>query len=118
MPGEPSFLEIERQEIGASHEAFGGALCDAWNFPSAFGQACRYHHDFRALTWQEQRLPALMHVADTLAARVGVGYTATVHVDAPLADALALLPLTESELATLQGQVAEAVPPAVSLLAA
>ncbi len=118
MPGEPSFLEIERQEIGATHEEFGGALCDAWNFPPAFGQACRYHHDFRALPWHEQRLPALMHVADAMAARVGAGYTATVHADAPLAEALAMLQLTESELATLQGQVAEAVPQAVSLLAA
>lgn len=112
------FLTLEREEIGATHEEFGGALCDAWHFPPSFGQACRYHHDFRALPWSEQRLPALVHVADALAARVGGGYIATVRADAPLPEALALLQLTAADVVELQAEVAEAVPQAVSLLAA
>jgi HD-like signal output (HDOD) protein len=118
LPNAPSFLELERQEIGATHEDFGGALCDAWHFPPSFVLACQHHHDFRGLAWHEQRLPALIHLADALAARIGVGYTATVDPTAPLPEALEVLQLTELDVAEVEAQVAKAVPQAVSLLAA
>jgi len=117
-PGALTFLEIERDEIGATHEAFGGALCDAWHFPPALARACRHHHDFRGLPWQEQTLPALVHLADALAAKVGVGFTATVDPGAPLPEAQALLQLTAEDIALIEADLAEAVPQAVSLLAA
>lgn len=118
QPEAPSFLEIERQEIGATHQDFGGALCDAWHFPVALAMACRHHHDFRALPWQQQALPALVHLADALVARAEVGYTATVDPHAPLPEALALLQLTDADLADIEAELADALPQAVSLLAA
>lgn len=117
-PGADSFLEIEREEIGATHEAFGGALCDAWHFPKPLVLACRHHHDFRSVPWNDQRLPALVHLADALAARVGVGYTATVSEAAVLPEAQALLQLSDSDLLEIEAGLAETVPHAVSLLAA
>lgn len=117
-PDAPDFLDIEYDEIGATHQHFGGALCDAWHFPAPLVLACRYHHDFREVPWQDQWLPALIHLADALAARVGVGYTATVARTGPLVEAQALLQLSDPDIALIEGELAESVPQAVSLLAA
>lgn len=118
LPDAPDFPTIEREAIGATHEDFGGALCEAWHFPTPLVQACRHHHDFRVLPWQEQRLPALVHLADSLAARVGVGYTATVDRHGPLPEAQALLQLSDDDVKGIEVELADAVPQAVSLLAA
>jgi HD-like signal output (HDOD) protein len=118
QPDGPTFRELERHEIGATHEEFGGALCDAWHFPTPFVLACQHHHDFRMLPWHEQRLPALIHVADVLAARIGVGYTATVELTTPLPEALEVLQLTPLDVSEVEAEVADAIPQAVSLLAA
>jgi hypothetical protein len=116
--GAPEFLALELEEIGATHEAFGGALCDAWHFPTSLVLACRHHHDFRVLPPEAQRLPALIHLADVLAARVGVGYTATVSLGGPLPEAQTLLALTDADLDALLAELSDAVPQAVSVLAA
>jgi HD-like signal output (HDOD) protein len=117
-PEAPDYRTIEQEEIGATHEQFGGALCDAWHFPAPLVLACRYHHDFRELPWHDQWLPALIHLADSLAARVGVGYTATVARSGPLVEAQALLQLSDQDVALIEAGLAESVPQAVSLLAA
>jgi HD-like signal output (HDOD) protein len=117
-PGVASFIDLEREEIGATHEEFGGALCDAWHFPTAFALACRHHHDFRSLPAEVQRFPALMHVADVLAARLGVGYTATVAPDAPLAEALLLLGLSVTDLEVVETELQDLLPQAAAMLAA
>ena len=117
-PDAPPFLDIEQQEIGATHQEFGGALCDAWNFPVTLASACRYHHDFRALPEADQAFPALVHLADAMAARLGVGFTATVDQHAPLPEAQALLQLADEDLEAIAEGLTEAVPQAVSLLAA
>lgn len=117
-PGEPVFTEIERQEIGATHEEFGGALCSAWNFPDVFALTCRFHHDFRALPAEAQRFPALMHIADALAARLGVGYTATVAAEAPLAEALSVLALSVADLDEVAVTLEELLPQVAATLAA
>lgn len=114
----PPFLELEMRSLGATHEQLGGALCDAWHFPAVLGHACRHHHDFRVLPWHEQRLPALIHLADALAARIGVGYTRTVDTTAPLPESLAILQLTADALQDVERSLREALPQAVSLLAA
>lgn len=117
-PGAPSFRALELAEIGATHEDFGGALCEAWHFPTALVHACRYHHDFRSLPWHEQRFPALIHLADALAARVGAGYSGTVEADAPLPEALAILQLEAADLGVSETSLREALPNAAALLAA
>jgi HD-like signal output (HDOD) protein len=112
------FCEVEREEIGATHAEFGGALCDAWNFPASLAAACRHHHDFRTLPWQAQGLPALIHLADALAARVEAGFTRTVDADAPSPEAQVYLQLSEEEVTGVEHALREALPQAASLLAA
>jgi HD-like signal output (HDOD) protein len=113
-----SFRELERAEMGATHEQFGGALCEAWHFPVALARACSHHHDFRSLPAEEQVMPALIHVADAVAARVGAGYVRTVDAEAPLADALLLLGLSHADLELEVRDLRDALPDAVALLAA
>jgi len=73
-----SFLEAEARHIGATHEAFGLALCTAWRFPAALATVTGHHHRPLLLDAHEGRLTALIHVGDHLAARAGLGYSRTV----------------------------------------
>lgn len=61
-------VEVERRLLGASHEDFGAGLCRAWKFPSSLGLVTGHHHNPLALPSETRTLPALVHVADRLAA--------------------------------------------------
>ena len=73
-----SFLDAEALHIGATHEAFGFALCSAWRFPAALATVAGYHHRPLLLDEPEGRLTALIHVGDHLAACAALGYSRTV----------------------------------------
>lgn len=73
-----SFLDAEALHIGATHEAFGFALCSAWRFPAALATVAGYHHRPLLLDEQEGRLSALVHIGDHLAASASLGYSRTV----------------------------------------
>lgn len=113
-----SFSEAEVHWLGATHEAFGKALCEQWRFPDALAKACGHHHDPLALAVADQRLPAIIHVADVLAGRVGGGYTRTVGRDAPADGVCELLGLTATELAEIEMQLGGDVEQTLGLLAA
>ncbi|HEY0929142.1 MAG TPA: HDOD domain-containing protein [Gemmatimonas sp.] len=117
-PGAPTFRELELEQIGATHEQFGGALCDAWNFPPSLGLACRYHHDFSGLSGDEQRWAALIHLADVLAAQLGIGYVHTVESSSPHPGALSVLGIDSIELESLLDELETELPHATTLLAA
>ncbi|MEM8834344.1 MAG: HDOD domain-containing protein [Planctomycetota bacterium] len=70
--GVPSadMLELERQIMGADHQAFGKGLCEKWKFPASFASVCGYHHNPLDLQTGERTLTMIIHVADKLAARV------------------------------------------------
>ena len=109
-----SFRAAEMQHIGASHEAFGEALCVAWRFPVALQRVTGYHHRPMQLPPHERHLSAVVHVADHLAASTGLGYARTVDSGGVSAAILLALGLTEADLeqtaAALQAEVAEVFP--------
>ncbi len=111
---ERSFRHIEREVIGASHDAFGAALCEAWRFPESLGRVCAHHHEPMELPDEQRRLTAIVHVADLLAARSALGYARSVDSDAPQGDVLAWLGLTDEMLsemrAALPALVADVMP--------
>jgi len=117
-PGALTFRELELEQIGATHEQLGGALCEAWNFPPSLASACRYHHDFSELTGDAQRFAAVIHLADVLAAQLGIGYVHTVESSAPHPQALALLGIDGLELESLLDDLEMELPQASTLLAA
>lgn len=112
------FLDLEETVLGATHEEFGGALCDAWKFPPAIAHACRSHHDVRVLPADSGVMPAVVHVADAIAARLGEGFTRTVEPTAPHAETLHALGLTVESLDYITALAREDTGTAATVLAA
>ncbi|MBA3917613.1 MAG: hypothetical protein C0516_03390 [Gemmatimonas sp.] len=113
-----SFAQLERTHVGATHEELGGALCDQWHFPVALVNACRFHHDFRALPAEAQAMPALVHLADRMAARMGAGFCRSVDGDGLEYEACAVLGLTDEDLKAVEAELPVLLPQTEALLAA
>ncbi len=60
----------EEAVFGATHEAFGEALCEKWKFPRTLVQVTGHHHEPLELPAGERGMASLVHVADRLAATV------------------------------------------------
>jgi HD-like signal output (HDOD) protein len=71
------FCEVEREIIGADHQAFGMALATKWRFPSTLCTAIGYHHKPMELAPVNQELSIAVHVADVLACRQQIGFSMT-----------------------------------------
>lgn len=104
-----SFREVEQRVLGTTHEAFGAALCKSWNFPTHLGDVVGHHHDPTSLPESERLLPAIVHVADIMAAQIGAGYTRTVEVKVVAPELLDLLNLCESDIDTLMEDLPDAI---------
>lgn len=113
-----SFAQLERTHVGATHEELGGALCDQWHFPVALVNACRFHHDFRSLPAEAQAMPALVHLADRMAARMGAGFCRSVDGDGLEYEACAVLGLTDEDLKAVEAELPVLLPQTEALLAA
>ncbi len=113
-----SFAEAETQWLGATHEAFGKALCEQWRFPDALAKACGHHHDPMSLEAADRRLPAIIHVADVLAGRAGGGYTRSVGREVPAEGVCELLGLNPTDLADIEAQLSGDIEQTLGLLAA
>jgi len=109
-----SFRLAEEQHIGASHEAFGEALCAAWRFPAALRRVTGYHHRPLQLPPSIGQLTAVVHIADHLAASLSLGYARTVEQGGVDPAVCLAVGLTASDMerctAMLQTEVAEVFP--------
>lgn len=115
---EVAFREIEREVMAVDHQQLGAALCEAWNFPPQLVNVCLHHHDPLELPPEERALPALVHVADVLAAQVGLGFTRTVEHPEPDPEVLAFLRLDDAALAAVRDRLVAEVREAMALMAA
>jgi HD-like signal output (HDOD) protein len=105
-----TFREAEREVLGASHEDFGAGLCRAWNFSESLQFVTGWHHRPWELAEAQRGLPTLVHIADVLAARNGLGYARTVETGSIAPDLLRSVNLTEADL----DAAARALPEAIS----
>ncbi len=69
-----NMLEIEQNVLGASHEAFGAALCDTWKFPKSFTYVTGHHHNPLELPEGSRMLACIVYVADRITAQTGYGF--------------------------------------------
>jgi len=106
---EVSFRRVEEEIVGASHEAFGTGLCQAWNFPLSLQYATSHHHRPWDLEPEHRLLPALVHVADILAARTGLGYTRTIETEAIDPQVALWLNLTEQDFEEIVAELPDAM---------
>jgi len=72
-----SFVQIEKEVLGADHQMFGQGLAAKWRFPRVLRTAIGYHHQPMELAPENRELAALVNAADILASRAGVGFTAS-----------------------------------------
>lgn len=66
--------QLEETVFAANHQHFGAALCAKWKFPAAFALVTGHHHWPMDLPHDSRTLPAMVYVADRLAAEVGGGF--------------------------------------------
>ena len=111
-----TFRQAEEQLLGATHESFGAALCRKWKFPVHLEHVAGCHHQPMQLPEADRTLPAIVHVADVLAARIGAGYTRTVETKAVDPEVLSLLNLGESDMEALAESLPDAIEEAQQLL--
>ena len=101
--------EAEAEILGATHEQFGTALCKLWKFPQSFQYVTGFHHNPMDLNDKNRTLTGLVHIADVLVAKLGLGFargTETTEFDPAL---LQFLNITQEHI----NQVAEALPGAL-----
>jgi putative nucleotidyltransferase with HDIG domain len=75
-----SYYQAEMDAFGFSHAHLGPVLSEKWNFPTGLGNIIYYHHHLECvgdLDDNEQRLVALVHLADLFCKRLGIGYRET-----------------------------------------
>ena len=114
--GDRSFVATEQAIIGADHQDFGKGLCESWKFPRSFACVTGHHHDPLALGRDIRTLTTLVHLADTLAAQSGIGYTGTVDQSEVAPDVLDDARLTTKQLDQVSEQIPEAYEVADQLL--
>lgn len=113
-----TFRQAEQQVLGVTHEDFGAGLCRKWNFPPTLEAVTGFHHRPLQAPLEFQTLPAIVHVADLLAAELDVGYTGTVETQTVAPEVLTLLGLTDTELDQLRASVPKKIERTIDMLAA
>jgi HD-like signal output (HDOD) protein len=110
------FREAETAAIGADHEEFGRSLCRAWRFPERLQFVSGFHHRPLDVPGEHQRLVAVVHIADHLAARSALGYGRMVHAGAINEAVMALAALTDADLEAVVRVLPEEVDAVFSVL--
>jgi HD-like signal output (HDOD) protein len=104
-----TFIELENEIIGADHQTFGMALATKWRFPRPICAAIGYHHAPGGLAAEYRELPMLVYVADHLACKAGIGFSATGRnqtFDSQIMDALHI---TEANIEQIEAALPEQV---------
>jgi putative nucleotidyltransferase with HDIG domain len=101
---DPTGFRVPEHTIGeftdALHCSIGDVFCRAWNIPSELRDAITRHHD-TALTEPKDALPALVQIADLMAAKVGASLKPDPDVKLLDRPAFVLLGLDDVRVASL-----------------
>ncbi len=103
------FRELEARYFGGSHEEFGAALCRVWKLPEHLEAVAASHHRPEDGSDSHRILVGIVHVADVLAARSGIGYARTVESEDLEPELLGKLGLTPETVETIQEELPEGV---------
>lgn len=87
-------IEAEVFLLGLNHAQVGGELMRRWSLPPCLVDAVAYHHD-PTFAKDAPELASMVHVANTICLRLGVGLAHATFVPRPSAEALQLLALDQ-----------------------
>jgi putative nucleotidyltransferase with HDIG domain len=88
------FCEVEREVIGADHQAFGFAIAQKWKFPPGLRNAIAYHHNPHSLKPEFRKLATIIYVADAICCQNEYGFYLTAAQSDVTEDDLASIELT------------------------
>ncbi len=103
------YTDIEAQVLGVDHQALGAGLTAKWKFPRSFQYVTGHHHNPLGLALECRWLTNIVHVADHLCCREGLGYSLTCKGETLEPQVLAELNLTTETLDELVKSLPEAL---------
>jgi putative nucleotidyltransferase with HDIG domain len=109
-------LGVETQQFGANHQEFGAGLCQKWKFPATFGLVTGHHHNPMELSPETRTLPALVYIADRIAAEVSGGFRLDIVSTDAAPEVMDVLKLTPQKVAELKAELPEHLKTVESML--
>jgi HD-like signal output (HDOD) protein len=110
------YIDLETQIIGVDHQALGAGLTAKWKFPRSFQYVTGHHHGPMALAPECRWLTMVIHVADHICAREGMGYSLTCKEDPLDPSVLTELSLPLESLDAMAKELPEALKETEALL--
>ncbi len=101
------FLEVEREIIGADHQAFGVGLTTKWKFPRHLRAAVGFHHNPDAVSAELKNMAMLIRVADVLACEERIGVYLTARNETITQEMLDTLQITQEQIEEVRANLPE-----------
>jgi putative nucleotidyltransferase with HDIG domain len=92
-----TLLETEERLFNLNHALVGGEVARKWQLPECLIDAIRHHHN-PASASKSPLLTAIVHIADVICLRLGIGLSHISFLPLPSEDALDLLSLSSVEV--------------------
>ncbi len=108
-------IALERLAFGYDHAAIAGLVAEQWHLPAELAEALGSHH-VDEIVAGENPLPAILHIADQVSLRAGIGNTFPRAPTLVSPDALARLSLRDSDLDSLSESLSRELTKAAELL--
>lgn len=104
-----NFQELEREQLGADHQAFGAALATKWKFPSNLRHAISHHHNPEPLKPDLRTLVTAVQVADVICCQNEIGFCLTAR-DSEVTEAmLEVVRLDEARISAILASLNERI---------
>ena len=113
-----SFLECERQIIGADHQAFGVGLTTKWKFPRHLRAAVGFHHNPDALSAELRNIGALIQIADVMCCEEQLGFHLTAKGKTITDEMLEMIAVTRDQVEEVRAELPELLDEAETTLSA
>ena len=92
------FCALERESIGADHQAFGAALAAKWRFPPGLRCAISHHHNPERLKPELRKTAVAVQVADIVCCQNEIGFYLSAQTADVTDEMLDLLGVSESQV--------------------
>ncbi len=99
-----SLHSVERDLLGIDHGESAYQLLTRWNFPDSVCIPVRYHHDLIQCPFEYLHQTMILHLADYLALRAGIGYSGNINPEIST-EVMTAMGLSQTQVDELTEQV-------------